>query len=169
MPSRNPSGERGNWRERRQTEAALRESEEHYRLLAENISDVIWILDLETMRFRYVSPSVERLRGYTAEEVLAADGGESVMPPSLQHIQQVVPGRLREAMQGLSKGYVDEIEQPGKDGSTVWTEVTTHYFLNQDQGHWEAYGVSRDITERKQAEKALRKVKKSIADWWNSL
>ena len=49
----------------------MRESERRFRLIAENTGDVIWQLDLVSLKFTYVSPSVERLRGYTPEEVLA--------------------------------------------------------------------------------------------------
>ena len=57
--------------EQRMTQAALRASEERYRLISENTADVIWLLDVASGRFIYVSPSVERLRGYSPEEVLA--------------------------------------------------------------------------------------------------
>ena len=58
----------------------LQKSTETYQFLAENISDVIWIFDLETSRFLYVSPSVERLRGYTAEEVIKQDMSSALTP-----------------------------------------------------------------------------------------
>jgi PAS domain S-box-containing protein len=50
--------------EQRSTQAALRASEARYRLISENTSDVIWLLDVETQRFTYVSPSVRKMCGY---------------------------------------------------------------------------------------------------------
>ena len=141
--------------ERKRAEKALRESEERYRLLAENVSDVIWILDLETSRFRYVSPSVERLRGFTAEEALTQDMLAAHTPSSARYVAQVLPIRITAFSQGCPGPYVDEIEQPRRDGTAVWTEVTSHYRINKDNGHLEVYGVSRDISERKRSEQAL--------------
>jgi PAS domain S-box-containing protein len=141
--------------ERKQTEEALHKSDAQYRLLANNISDVIWILDLETGRFTYVSPSVEQLRGYTVAEVLAQDTSQALTSDSSEHVQKVIPERIQAAEQGQRGSYLDEVEQPRKDGTTIWTETTTHYIFNAQNGHWEVYGVSRDITERKRAEAKL--------------
>ncbi len=136
---------------------ALRQSEEKYRLLAEYATDVIWVLDLQTNRFRYISPSVEHLRGYTAEEILAQDMTAALTPASFQYLQAIIPERLQKFEQGRTEFYTDEIEQPRKDGSTVWTEVTTRYLRNPLTGRIEAIGVSRDISERKQAQETLRR------------
>jgi len=133
----------------KRAEAGLRESEEKYRLLAENISDVIWILDIETYRFRYVSPSVAQLRGYTVDEVMGQDVSESLSPASLQYLVRVLPARLEELKRGVVKSYIDEFEQFRKDGTTVWTETRTRGVVNPVTGHVEVYGASRDITERR--------------------
>jgi PAS domain S-box-containing protein len=142
--------------ERKRAEEALQKSEEQYRLLAENIGDVLWILDVETARFRYISPSVARLRGYTPEEVLAQDMMAALTPTSAQKVLALAPERLARLEAGYSGSYSDEVEQPRKDGSTVWTEVTTYYARNVATGRLEVFGVSRDITERKRAEEAYR-------------
>ena len=142
--------------EKHSTEEALRQSEAQYRLLANNISDVIWTLDLETGCFTYISPSVERLRGFTVEEVLAQDLSLAFTPASLETIQKVFPERLAQANQGHNIDYLDEVEQPAKDGKTVWTEITTHFMFNTRSSHWEIFGVSRDISRRKKADQALR-------------
>ena len=136
--------------------AALEARETLLGLLADNVSDVIWVLDLETMRFLYVSPSVERLRGYTPEEALAQDAAAALTAESLRYIRQVIPERVRALdRERTGPSYRDEIGQPHRDGSTVWTEVTTRYRLNPKNGHVEVYGVSRDISERRQAEQVL--------------
>jgi PAS domain S-box-containing protein len=142
--------------ERRRVEDALRESEEKYRLIAENVSDVAWILDLEASRFRYVSPSVTLLRGYSVEEVLAQDMASALTPRSREHLERALPARIEAFKKGDETAYTDEIEQPRKDGSTVWTETSTRYVVNAASGHLEVYGVSRDISARKRAEDALR-------------
>lgn len=143
--------------ERKRAENKLRESEAQYRLLAENVSDVIWVLDLQEGRFRYVSQSVTRLRGYGVEEALLQPMSASLTPASAQYLQRVLPERLAEFQKGITKVYVDEIEQPCKDGSTVWTETTTRFKFDPESGRLEVYGVSRDIAARKQAEEALAK------------
>ncbi|MBN2013171.1 PAS domain S-box protein [candidate division KSB1 bacterium] len=138
---------------------ALKKSEEKYRLLAENVGDVLWILDLETQRFRYVSPSVERLRGYTPEEVMKQHMTAALTPSSAQKVQSLMFERLARFRDGYNGPFTDEVEQPCKDGSTVWTEVTTHYAFNKTSKHHEVFGVSRDITERKRTEDALAESK----------
>jgi PAS domain S-box-containing protein len=144
--------------EERQKERTLRESQERYRLLAENVGDVIWVLDLEEGRFTYISPSVEKLRGYTAEEVMAQDMVGALTSESLGYLMNVLPGRLDEFTRGIHKDYTDQVAQPRKDGGTVWTECTTRYGRNQTTGHIEVYGVSRDITQRREAEAEINRL-----------
>ena len=148
---------------REQAEAELRqltrmaeENKEMYRLLAENISDVIWILDVNTGRFRYVSPSVQRLRGYSVEEVLAQDMAAALTPESVQLLHEKLPLRIQAFKEGRHEIYVDEIAQPCKDGSYVWTETTTNFQINPASGQMEVYGVSRDITERRRTQASLQ-------------
>ncbi len=48
----------------------IRQSENLYRLLTENMADVVWVMDAQTLHFTYISPSVMHLRGYTSEEAM---------------------------------------------------------------------------------------------------
>ncbi|HNA88399.1 MAG TPA: PAS domain S-box protein [Anaerolineales bacterium] len=136
----------------------LRESEERYRLLAENVSDVIWVMDVEEMRFRYVSPSIKQLRGYNVEETLAQSAFETLTPASSKYMAEILPGRIEEFNRGIISTHIDEIEQTRRDGSSVWTETATRFAINPASKRLEVYGVSRDITERKQAEDKLRRL-----------
>jgi PAS domain S-box-containing protein len=133
----------------------LEASERRYRLLAENVTDIIWTLSLETMRFTYVSPSVLRSRGYTPEEAVALSLEETLAPHSLAVATEALAEELaREAEEGAdpNRSRTLEIQQLCKDGSLVWAEATVS-FVRDDTGHPTAIlGVTRDIRERKQAE-----------------
>jgi PAS domain S-box-containing protein len=141
-------------------EKDLRESEEKYRLLAENISDVIWILDVDTMYFTYVSPSVERLRGYTVEEIisrpvnyaLTEEAADAISKSTRQRAENILTGK-----EEAGKFFINEVEQPCKDGSLIWTEVITSFRINK-KGRVEVLGVTRDITERRKAEAEVSKL-----------
>jgi len=143
--------------ERKQAEEALRESEARYRLIADNTADVIWVMDLVAGKFTYVSPSVEKLRGYTPAEVLAQPVSESLTPESLRLVSESIATRLPAFMARKSgtESFTNRVDQPCKDGSIVHTEVITTYLFNK-RGQVEVVGVSRDITERKRAEDKLR-------------
>lgn len=135
---------------------ALARSEKHYRILAENLKDVVWILDTETVRFRYVSPSVLQLRGYTAEEVMNAPFEEAFSPETTHHLFSMYEARMQDYRSGTGeKFYTDRIEQRCRDGSTIWTEVISEYYTNEETGTIELRGITRDISDRIQAERAL--------------
>ena len=141
--------------DRKNAENSLRKNEEKYRLLAENMKDVIWTLDTETMDITYMSPSIEKLRGYTAEEAMEQGIGDKLIDTSSEFIKTVMKQQISEFLKDPKapvKYYTQEFKQFKKDGSTIWTEIITNYFLNQETGHVELKGVSRDISERKQSE-----------------
>jgi two-component system, cell cycle sensor histidine kinase and response regulator CckA len=145
--------------DRKRAEEEKRQSEQRYKLIAENAADVIWLWDLEKDLPLYVSPSVRRLRGFSSEEVKAQPLDEA-MPPD---IYQMIVTQTKERIAAVESGdetariRANEVEYFCKDGSTVFAErVTT--LISDDQGKVRhILGVSRDITERKRMEDALRK------------
>jgi diguanylate cyclase (GGDEF)-like protein/PAS domain S-box-containing protein len=132
----------------------LRVSEEHYRLLAENTHDVIWILDLQTLHFTYVTPSITRLRGYPAEEAMRQSIEASFTPQSAKQVNLAVAylWRYGEVMQ-----HSLELEQPCKDGSVIWVDATVSAMRDSKRRPVGLLGITRDITERKHVAEELRR------------
>ena len=144
---------------RKRAEESLRESEQTYRMLTEGMQDVIWILDVEARRFTYVSPSVEKLRGYTPAEVLARPLEDAWVPEERDQLEQFVRQSVAAFLAGqiTADTYVTyEMRQPCKDGSVVASEVVARLMRNERTGRLEAHGVTRNISKRVQAETALR-------------
>ncbi|WP_296673913.1 diguanylate cyclase [Rhodoferax sp.] len=136
--------------------SALRVSEQRHRLLADNASDVIWTMDLNG-RFTYVSPSVERLRGYCVAEVMQQTLEQALTPESA-HIAEDGLGLALAAIHAKQPvpDFRAELEQPCKQGGTVWTEVSVSGIQN-DRGEFvNLLGVTRDISDRKRADLDLR-------------
>ena len=143
---------------------SLRAAEMKYRVMAENVGDVLWILNLRTGQFEYISPSVERLRGFTPEEVLAQPLGEALTPESARYVAAQIPIRLAAYRQDdpATAIFTDEVDQPCKDGSIVPTETTTRYLAGADGVPDRVLGVSRNITERKLAEQARHRLQAEV-------
>jgi len=143
--------------ERKQAEEQLRKSEEKYRLLADNMDDVIWQLTPD-MVFTYISPSIRKQRGYDPSEVLGKPIWEFITPDSIEPIRGRVAERFKLLLSDRESFVPEpyETEQVRKDGTTVWTETITTPVFNHEGQLIAFQGITRDITQRKRVEEALR-------------
>ncbi len=132
----------------------LRQSEEKYRLLAENVTDIIWTSDLNLV-FTYVSPSSERVCGWSPAEWTSKPLRDFLIPASFEAVQR----QLREETAGTGPDRSEgprvvtmELEMYRKDGTTGWYEVSAQFIRDDDGNPLSIIGVTRDIAERKNAE-----------------
>ena len=144
--------------DRKQTEEMLRKSEEKFRFLAEHMNDNIFTMDMN-LKTTYVSRSMEKLLGFTPEERMKQGITEQVTPASLKLIEQILTEELEREQTGLAdpdRSRKFEVEYYHKNGTTVWVENVISGIRDAQGVLTGIHGVSRDITERREAEKALR-------------
>jgi two-component system, cell cycle sensor histidine kinase and response regulator CckA len=145
--------------DRRRAEEKLRRSEARYRLLAENVTDGIWTSDLN-LRFTYLSPSATRMLGMTLEEAVDREIGEVLRPESLAKAYRTLQAEVERARRlgaAYESGVTLELELARADGSSLWAEVTARILLDDQWEPTGVMGVTRDITERRNAREALRR------------
>ena len=131
---------------------ALLDSEERFRLLAENVVDSIWILDPEDLQFNYVSPSVESIVGYTPEEMMGLKL-EQILPPESRRLsKRFLAFELERCKKDPSRISRGELEVYHKDGSIVWVETIARVLYINWLSSYGIIGVTRDISERKASE-----------------
>ncbi|WP_207260947.1 PAS domain S-box protein [Desulfovibrio sp. Huiquan2017] len=141
--------------DRKLMEEALRQREKQYRLLAENVTDIIWGLDAD-YRFTYVSPSDEAVRGFKRSEVLGRHIQDFLAPASRARFTDSlrVLDDMDESREHLTS-VTEDLEFICADGSSVWLESHLGILFSEEGERIGLQGVSRDISDRKLAE-ALR-------------
>lgn len=146
--------------EYKEAQKALEESEQKFRLLAENANDAIWTMNSDG-KFLYVSPSVKKLTGFSPEEAMERSLWETLTPESLKAVSLEMETFFKALQEGLTPEpvYVFEVEQFCKNGSTVWTDVVVNPVFDETGNFRFFLGVTRNISERKKAEDELKKQK----------
>jgi len=139
--------------DRKFMEEALRQRERQYRLLAENVTDIIFGLDAD-LRYTFVSPSDEVARGFKRGDVLGRPLVDFLNAPSLPRFADAA-ARLKETGGDAQRSAILDLEFLCADGSTLWLETRLGPLHNDDGDVIGILGVSRDITDRKLAD-ALR-------------
>jgi len=172
----------------------LHDSDARYRLIADNVSDLIWMGRLEGFadfaqhaessdlaqvaeelmrrwQFTYVSPSVARLLGYDVDQALSLKFEEFLPTDSYAYATQVLLDELaiEQRQPGGRRERMLELKHRTKDGSIRWVELTTT-FWRDPQGHpIGLLGVTRDVTQRKQAEEAVRQSEAKLRGLFENL
>jgi PAS domain S-box-containing protein len=135
--------------ERKQIEEVLRESEERYRTIIEQSADSIYLADIETRRLIEANQSFQRLLGYTYHEIPALTIYDFIM-----HERDDINGKIDHLIKGKPY-FFGERRYRRKDGALLDVEVSAS--IISYRGRNVICGIIRNITERKQAEKARRK------------
>ncbi len=141
----------------------LIESERKYRILAENVSDTIWIMNLKTLKLEYVSPSVTKNRGYTPEEAKELSLDQSLSPPSFEKALKILGEELEKEKEpdvDYKRSRTFEIKETIKGGGYTWAETTVSFVRDQTETPSAIMGVTRYIGERKKAEKKIAQSEK---------
>jgi len=128
---------------------ALHASEALYRSLTEDTQDVIWRTDRHLF-VTYISPADERLRGFTADEVVGHHVFEMFTKESVELVKSIMHQAQQARQAGRLSPFVKfEVQHRCKDGRLLWGEVLSRPELD-GQGVIVAYhGITRETTERK--------------------
>lgn len=143
--------------EQKISETKLRDSEKKLRLITDRMNDVVWTTDLD-FKTTYVSPSVEKMLGFTPEERIAQNPINQMTRESFARSTELLMRELeREKEEGVDpeRTVKIDIEYLHKDGSVVWVENVIGALRDEKGTLAGIHGVSRNITERKLAENAL--------------
>jgi PAS domain S-box-containing protein len=140
--------------ERKRIDEALRESETRFRTVLDNSLDVIYRLNLQSDRFDYISPSAEKVMGYSVDELMGLDGEAAlhmIHPDDLLDVQTAYARLERTSDSAV------EYRQRTKSGEYRW--LSNHLSITRDSAGRPLYrnGNIRDITERKKIQGALRR------------
>jgi PAS domain S-box-containing protein len=146
--------------ERVEAEAALRESEERFRELAENIDEVFWLSDSKHTTIFYVSPAYEKLWGRSCSSLYSSTRSwmDAIHPEDRESVVEVLDDRELQSAPNM----VYRVIRP--DGSTRWVHARGFPVRDENGAVVRVAWIATDITERKHAEEALRKSERVLRE-----
>jgi len=144
--------------ERRRAEKALQEQQEVFQKFVSTSPHVVSMLDMN-LKFTYVSPAVQRVLGFTPDQMLGRKLEKFIVPESQAALREVIELGIRREMEpGRDPNHftVRELEHLHGNGSTITTENTFTFLRDASGGAVGVLILTMDVTERKRTEAALR-------------
>ena len=137
----------------------LTDSEKKYRLLAEHSADVIYTMDIETGKYTFVSPAIEKLLGYSVEEAYHLKPDDILTKESYRYQQNALHNALK--TKKPSSGTL-ELQLIHKKGHIIPVEIHSSFLTDKQNNPIEILGIVRDISDRKKIEEKLREAKNKL-------
>lgn len=151
--------------EKKRIQKELEVSEEKYRLIADNVNDIVWKADLVQkddnrleFDYQYISPSIKLVRGFEPDEANQQNLDEKMTPDSSSLVKEAIYKKWKQILDGDKQGHetlILELEFYKKNRSKVWLQVSARFMWNENKQCVEVVGVSRDITSQKNIKIAL--------------
>lgn len=147
-------------RDRLRLTRELAQSEQHYRFVAENSGDVIWTMDTNSLRFRYVSPAIASLSGYEPAELFTMSLKQLLCDESRRQLRDEITAALAAWQRGEQAQTRSLLHSQlrHKDGHLVAIETVTTLHGHARERPDAILGVTRDITERAAREEMMRRL-----------
>jgi PAS domain S-box-containing protein len=142
----------------------LNKNRKKYRLICENMSDLIWIMDTD-FNITYVSPNSQKVLGYDPQEMASLRLDDLMTAQKYQHVMSELKNEFQKAQKGLiDKNYSRslELEQLHKNGNFIWTDVKISFIFDKEKKPVSIIGITRDITERKQNQQLIEHSKRQM-------
>jgi PAS domain S-box-containing protein len=135
--------------QRKKAEKIIRESQDRYRRIIETANEGVWLLDSQ-FRTTYVNRQMEKMLGCERGEMMGRSVFDFYFPQDVEHKREILSRR--------QKGLPEQLEErfQRKDGSELWTLMSATPVFNENRDFDGALAMVSDITERRQAEDALR-------------
>jgi len=152
-------------RELQRNNLELEESEKRYRLLADNVTDLIFSLDLD-FRVLYISPSITSMYGYTTQEALSLTMKDIHTPESLKKVMRVFADQMEmEKNHGADpeRNAVVQLKHRRSDGSLFDVEIRASFVRDESGKPAGIVGIARDITERVRAQRENELMQEQLA------
>ncbi len=140
----------------------LATSEKLYRLMSDNVNDLIWVTDLN-LKFSFISPSVYRIYGYTVEEAMNLPPEKWNTPDSFSRMIKAYVKELELIKTNPEKHIILQLDQIKKDGTVFPTELKVSSIIDENGKAVGIVGITRDISERVAIEQEREKIKEQLA------
>ncbi len=157
--------------ERKASERLLKAEKDKFQFLAENLVDIVWMTDIN-FQTTYVSPSVQRILGFTLEERGAQSLEEMITPESIERSRALLMKELQRETEGAHDAHRSakiDVEYYRKDGSTVWMENCVKFIRNREGAVTGLVGSSRDISKRRFREHEIQRLRKEWQDIFRAI
>ena len=133
------------------------------RLVTENLVDAVWVVDAGTLEYEYITPSVQKISGYGPNELIGTPVFERLLPESSAKATALLVESLTDYEAGKQASRTMELELRHKQGGSYWVEIRAK-LVEEGDGPPKIVGITRDVTQRKQAEQELERINQELRE-----